>query len=106
IDRLVAYVEAGADCVFAPALRDLTVIAAIVKAVAPTPVNVVGTRPGLTVAQLADVGVRRVSVGSAFARVAWGAFMRSARRIAESGSFDALGDAAPPDVFATMFGKK
>ncbi|MGE0549153.1 MAG: oxaloacetate decarboxylase [Kofleriaceae bacterium] len=105
LDRVVAFADAGADCLFVPAVRDIAMISAIVKAVAPKPVNVVVTRPGLTVAQLADAGVRRISVGSAFARVAWGAFMRSARSIAETGTFDALGDAAPPDAFAKLFGR-
>ena len=106
IDRLVAYADAGADCLFAPAVRDPATIAALVAAVAPKPVNVVVTSPGqgLTVPLLADVGVRRISVGSALARVAWGAFMRAARSIAETGTFDALADAAPFPVFADLFG--
>jgi len=106
IDRLVAYADAGADCLFAPAVRDPATIAALVAAVAPKPVNVVVTSPGqgLTVPLLADLGVRRISVGSSLARVAWGAFMRAARSIAETGTFDALADAAPFPVFADMFG--
>ena len=96
IDRLVAFADAGADCVFAPGVRDLDVIATMVKAVAPKPVNVLvsAPSPGLTVASLTDVGVRRISVGSALARVAWGAFLRASRRIGETGDFDALGQAA------------
>ncbi len=75
LDRLVAYAGAGADCVFAPGVRDPAALAAIVKAVAPHPVNVLvsAPTPGLTVARLADLGVRRISVGSALARVAWAA---------------------------------
>jgi len=105
IDRLVAFADAGADCLFAPAVRDPDTIAAMVKAVAPKPVNVIVTHPdtGLTVALLADLGVRRISVGSALARVAWGAFMRAARSIAETGTFDALADAAPFSDFAELF---
>jgi 2-methylisocitrate lyase-like PEP mutase family enzyme len=97
IDRLVAFAEAGADCLYAPGVRDVPTIAAIVKAVAPKPVNVLvsAPNPDLTLARLADLGVRRISVGSALARVAWGAFMRAARSMAETGTFDALAGAAP-----------
>jgi 2-methylisocitrate lyase-like PEP mutase family enzyme len=94
LDRLVAFADAGADCLYAPGVRDADAIAAIVKAVAPKPVNVLVSSPGLTVSRLADLGVRRISVGSALARVAWGAFMRAARSIAETGSFDTLAGAA------------
>jgi 2-methylisocitrate lyase-like PEP mutase family enzyme len=95
LDRLVAFADAGADCLYAPGVRDLETIATIVKAVAPRPVNVLvsAPSPGMTVARLAELGVRRISVGSALARVAWGAFLRSARSIAESGTFDSLADA-------------
>lgn len=103
LDRLVAYADAGADCLFAPAVRDPDTIAAIVKAVAPKPVNVIVTSPGLTVPQLADLGVRRISVGSALARVAWGAFMQAARSIATTGTFDALATATPFPAFAQLF---
>lgn len=95
--RLVAFAEAGADCLYAPGVRDPQEIAAIVKAVAPKPVNVLVSAPSpdLTVARLADLGVRRISVGSALARVAWGAFIRAARSIATTGTFDSLADATP-----------
>jgi 2-methylisocitrate lyase-like PEP mutase family enzyme len=97
LDRLVAFAEAGADCLFAPGVRDPEQIAALVHAVAPKPLNVIvsDARSGLSVARLADLGVRRISVGSALARVAWGAFARAARSIAETGAFDALAGAAP-----------
>lgn len=97
LERLVAYAEAGADCLFAPGVRKPDDIAAIVKAVSPRPVNVLVSRPNpaLSVARLADLGVRRVSVGSALARVAWGAFMRAAQSLKDTGSFDAFADAAP-----------
>ena len=92
--RIEAYAEAGADCLYVPGLRRREDIAAVVKAVAPKPVNVlVGGAIGLTVADLAELGVRRVSVGGALARAAWGAFMRAAREIAEKGSFQAFGEA-------------
>ena len=97
LDRLVAFAEAGADCLYAPGVRDAEMISTIVKAVAPKPVNVLISSPvpGLSVSRLAELGVRRISVGSALARVAWGAFMHAARSIAETGSFDSLGGAVP-----------
>src|SRR5947209_1580302 len=96
LPRLVAYAEAGADCLFAPGVRDPGEIAAIVQAVAPQPVNVLVSAPSsaLSVSRLADLGVRRISVGSALARVAWGAFIRAAQSLAQDGSFDALAGAA------------
>ncbi|HVE84636.1 MAG TPA: isocitrate lyase/phosphoenolpyruvate mutase family protein, partial [Myxococcales bacterium] len=96
LDRLVAFADAGADCLYAPGVRDPAIIAEIVRAVAPRPVNVLvsSPAPGLTLDRLADLGVRRISVGSALARVAWGAFIRAARSILETGTFDELGDAA------------
>jgi 2-methylisocitrate lyase-like PEP mutase family enzyme len=95
LDRLVAYADAGADCLFAPGVREPEMISAIVKAVAPKPVNVLISSPipGLTLARLADLGVRRVSVGSALARAAWTAFIHAAKNIAETGTFDSLKDA-------------
>jgi 2-methylisocitrate lyase-like PEP mutase family enzyme len=101
LDRLVAYAAAGADVLFAPGVRDPDDIKAIVKAVHPKPVNVIvsAPAPGLSVASLADLGVRRVSVGSALARAAWGGFSRAARELAESGSFAGFADAASyPDL--------
>ncbi len=95
LERLQAYAQAGADVLFAPGVREPDDIAAIVEAVAPKPVNVLmSSDTGLTMAALAQLGVRRVSVGSALARVAWGAFLRSARLIAQDGSFAGLGEAA------------
>lgn len=94
--RLTAYAAAGADVLYAPGARTLEEIDAIVRAVAPKPVNVlVSGNNGLTVAALAKIGVRRISVGSALARTAWGAFMRAARLIAEEGSFAGFDGAAP-----------
>ncbi len=96
-ERLIAFAEAGADCLYAPGVRDPQEIAAIVKSVAPKPVNVLVSAPSpdLTVARLTGLGVRRISVGSALARVAWGAFIRAARSIATTGTFDALADSTP-----------
>ncbi|MEO7971454.1 MAG: isocitrate lyase/phosphoenolpyruvate mutase family protein [bacterium] len=106
LDRLIAFADAGADCLYAPGVSKLDEIAAIVRAVAPKPVNVLVSTNNcnLTVSQLADLGVRRVSVGAALARVAWGAFIQSARDIKESGSFKAFADAAPFNELNTLFG--
>ena len=96
LERLSAYAEAGADCLYAPGVTDPQQIDAIVKTVSPKPVNVLVSRPdpNLTLATLTDLGVRRISVGSALARVAWGAFMRAAKSIATTGTFDTLGEGA------------
>jgi 2-methylisocitrate lyase-like PEP mutase family enzyme len=105
IDRLVAFADAGADCLFAPGILEPQSIAAIVEAVAPKPVNVLVSSPqaGLSVAKLADLGVRRISVGVALACAAWGAFMRAAKSIASTGEFGALADAAPSDELNNLF---
>jgi 2-methylisocitrate lyase-like PEP mutase family enzyme len=106
LDRLVAFAEAGADCLYAPGVRDEATISAIVRAVAPKPVNVLVSAPGgLTVARLDELGVRRVSVGSALARVAWGAFMRASRNILERGTFDDFADAASFAELDALFGR-
>jgi 2-methylisocitrate lyase-like PEP mutase family enzyme len=94
IDRLQAYAEAGADCLYAPGLPGATEIRAVVAAVAPKPVNVlVGSASRLSFQALTDMGVRRVSVGGALARVAWGGFMQAARLLAEQSSFDGFAGA-------------
>ncbi|MGH7514271.1 MAG: isocitrate lyase/PEP mutase family protein [Gemmatimonadales bacterium] len=90
IRRLRAYAEAGADCLYAPGLRTKSAIAAVVSAVAPWPVNVLIGAEGGGVAELAELGVRRISVGGALARAAWGGFLEAAREIAERGSFAGL----------------
>ena len=96
IARLRAYAAAGADCLYAPGIRTADQIAAVVAGVAPKPVNVLmSAATGLTVADLAGLGVRRISVGGALSRVAWGAFMRASRQIAQEGRFDAFADAVP-----------
>src|SRR5262249_31357609 len=95
IRRLTAFAEAGADCLYAPGLRSMADIAAVVEAVAPKPVNVLASSDFTTVEQLAAQGVRRISVGGALARVAWTAFLGAAKEIAEHGTFGALGRAIP-----------
>jgi 2-methylisocitrate lyase-like PEP mutase family enzyme len=91
IDRLNAYADAGADCLYAPGIKSKEHIAALVRAVHPKPVNLLIGSPGLSVAEAADLGVRRISVGGSLARVAWGGFMKAAREIAEQGTFTELG---------------
>jgi 2-methylisocitrate lyase-like PEP mutase family enzyme len=90
IRRLTAYAEGGADCLYAPGIRGRDEIAAIVKAVAPKPVNVLAFTDFTTVVELAELGVRRISVGGALARTAWTGFVAAAREIAEHGTFAGL----------------
>jgi 2-methylisocitrate lyase-like PEP mutase family enzyme len=85
IDRLVAYAEAGADCLYAPGITDLSAIRTLVSAVAPKPVNVLLIGPNMRIADLADAGVRRVSVGGSLAAAAWGAFDRAVRLLIDEG---------------------
>ncbi|TXJ14483.1 MAG: isocitrate lyase/phosphoenolpyruvate mutase family protein [Afipia sp.] len=105
IARLVAYAEAGADCLYAPAIRDKGQIATVVKELAPKPINILVGSPGLTVAELADLGVRRISIGGALARAAWGGFLRAAREISEKGSFAELAHAVPHGEINSFFAK-
>ena len=85
IARLRAYADAGADCLFAPGVRDLGQIRKLVSAVAPNPMNIIISRPGLSVADVAAAGVRRVSTGGALADAAWRGFDAAARSLAEHG---------------------
>ena len=104
IDRLVAFADAGADCLYAPGVRDPETIADLVRAVAPKPVNLLVSAPipGLTLARIAELGVRRVSVGGALSRAAWGGFMRAARALA-AGSFDGLAGAPTHGELDALF---
>src|SRR5204862_5364290 len=97
LDRMVAFADAGADCLYAPGVSSSEEITAIGEAVSPKPINVLVSTHNcaLTVSQLADLGVRRISVGGALARVAWAAFIRAAKDIQDNGSFNACADAAP-----------
>jgi 2-methylisocitrate lyase-like PEP mutase family enzyme len=105
IGRLTAYANSGADCLYAPGLRATEHIRAIVRAVHPKPVNLLVSAPGnLSLRQIADLGVRRVSVGGALARAAWGGLMRASREIAEHGTFGALADAASGQELNALFG--
>jgi methylisocitrate lyase len=103
IDRLNAYSEAGADCLYAPGIKTKDQISAVVRAVHPKPVNLLIGSSGLGVAEAADLGVRRISVGGSLARAAWGGFMRASREIAEKGTFTELGDGYPGGELNKMF---
>jgi 2-methylisocitrate lyase-like PEP mutase family enzyme len=87
IRRLRAYADAGADCLYAPRIDKLEHVAAIVSAVAPTPVNLLVNAPFTTVAEAAELGVRRISVGGTLARTAWDGFLTAAGEIADAGTF-------------------
>src|SRR3984885_5166075 len=95
IDRLRASAEAGADCLYAPGIQTKEQIAAVVKAVDPKPVNLLQGWVGLSATEVADLGVRRISIGGSLARTAWGGFMRAAREIAEKGTFTEFGNGYP-----------
>ena len=104
IARLKAYAQAGADCLYAPGLRTRDQIAAVVAGVAPKPLNLlIGSASELTMREISELGVRRVSVGGALARSAWGGFMRAARLIAEQGKFDGFANAASGQELDSFF---
>jgi 2-methylisocitrate lyase-like PEP mutase family enzyme len=104
VARLVAYAHAGADCLYAPGIQSPEHIRRVVEAVHPKPVNVLVMAPATqSMRQLGELGVRRVSVGGALARAAWGGFMRAAREIAEHGRFDALAGAASGRSLNALF---
>ena len=103
IRRLTAYAEAGADCLYAPGIRAMQDIVSVVRAVSPKPVNVLVGADFATVAQLAEAGVRRISVGGALARAAWTGFLQAAQEIAEHGTFSGLARAVPFDNVNTLF---
>ena len=90
--RLAAYAEAGADVLYAPMVRTPAEVAEVVRVAGKLPVNVLAGWPGFTKRELEDLGVKRISVGGALARAAWGGFMRAAKDIAECGRFDAFAD--------------
>jgi 2-methylisocitrate lyase-like PEP mutase family enzyme len=103
IARLKAYAAAGADCLYAPGIQTREQIEAVVAAVAPKPVNLlIGSTSELTLEDVASLGVRRISVGGALARAAWGGFMHAAQRLAE-GHFDGFANAAPGAKLNALF---
>src|SRR5438552_12544312 len=105
LERLAAYAEAGADCLYAPGVSDPAEIAQIVKTVAPKPVNVLvsGFNHQLSFSQVADLGARRISVGSGLALAAWGAFLRAAQDIQTNGAFNLLSGNAPSADLNELF---
>lgn len=103
ISRLQAYAGAGADCLYAPGIRSPEQIRRVVESVAPKPVNLlVGSASALSVADIAALGVRRISVGGALARAAWGGFTRAAKMLAEQGRFDGFADALSHDTLQSL----
>jgi 2-methylisocitrate lyase-like PEP mutase family enzyme len=108
LKRLVAFADAGADCLYAPGVTEPDEIAALVKAVHPKPVNVLVStnNSDTTVAHLADLGVRRISVGGALARAAWGGFIKAAKEIQSEGSFNSFTEATPFGELTQLFKKR
>jgi 2-methylisocitrate lyase-like PEP mutase family enzyme len=108
LDRLAAYAEAGADCLYAPGVRKPEEIAQIIKTVAPKAVNVLvsGFNHELSLSQLADLGVRRISVGSGLALAAWGTFLRAAKDIKANGTFNLLANGAASADLNKLFREK
>jgi methylisocitrate lyase len=103
VRRLTAYAEAGADCLYAPGVRTREEITAVVRAVAPKPVNVLVGSNFTTVADMAALGVRRISVGGALARAAWGGFARAAGELARAGTFGGFSIALPSAELEHLF---
>ncbi len=102
IDRLVAFAEAGADCLFAPGVNEKADIVAMVRAVAPKPLTILVLRPGWNLAALADLGVRRVSVGGSLARAAWSGAFAMAEQL-KAGTFDGLFGGVPSKQLNDIF---
>ncbi len=105
VRRLIAFAEAGADVLYAPGLKTREEIGAVVRAVAPKPVNVVMGLSGaaFSLDEIAGLGVKRVSLGSSLARAAYGAFLRAAREVREQGTFDFAREAVPYAEINRMF---
>jgi 2-methylisocitrate lyase-like PEP mutase family enzyme len=108
LDRLAAYAEAGADCLYAPGVSKADDISQIVKTVAPKPVNLLvsGFNRQLSLSQLSDLGVRRISVGSGLALAAWGAFLCAAKDIKTKGTFNFLANNASSADLNELFRKE
>lgn len=100
VRRLRAYAEAGADCLYAPRIDTVERVVAVVEAASPKPVNLLINAPFITVAEAADLGVRRISVGGTLARTAWRGFLDAAREIADGGTFTRFEQL--PDVEALL----
>jgi 2-methylisocitrate lyase-like PEP mutase family enzyme len=107
VRRLKAYSEAGADCLYAPGIKTKAEIERVVQAVAPKPVNLLLTgSTDLTVDDAAALGVRRISVGAALARVAWTGFIDAAKAILETGRFDSMAKAVTAKELTAIFSGK
>lgn len=104
IERLTAYSEAGAHCLYAPGIGTREEISAVVKAVSPKPVNLLIGASGLSLTEAAELGIRRISVGGSLARAAWAGFMRAATEMAEKGTFTELASGYPGAELNGMFG--
>jgi methylisocitrate lyase len=104
IERLQAYSEAGADCLYAPGIKTKEDIAAVVKAVHPKPVNLLIGASGLSLSQAEELGVRRISVGGSLARSAWDGHMKAAKEMAEKGTFTELASGYSGGELNKMFG--
>ncbi|HUN70813.1 MAG TPA: isocitrate lyase/phosphoenolpyruvate mutase family protein [Steroidobacteraceae bacterium] len=105
IARLRAYAAAGADCLYAPGISSPEHIRRVVESLAPKPINLlVGSASKSSVAEIAALGVRRISVGGALARAAWAGFMRAARTLAEQGRFDGFPDTPSHDDLQSLMG--
>ena len=103
IDRLTAYAEAGADCLYAPGISTPEEISAVVKAVHPKPVNLLVGASGPSLKAASDLGVRRISVGGALARMAWTGFMKASKEMAEQGTFTEFANGYPGGELNKMF---
>jgi 2-methylisocitrate lyase-like PEP mutase family enzyme len=104
IDRLLAYSDAGADCLYAPGLKAKEDIVTVVKAVAPKPFNLLIGASGLSLEQAKDIGVRRISVGGGLARSAWAGFMKASKEMADKGTFTELASGYPGGELNRLFG--
>jgi methylisocitrate lyase len=104
LDRLNAYAEAGADCLYAPGISTDEEISTVVKAVASKPVNHLNWGSGMSLERAERLGVRRISVGGSLARTAWTGFMKSAKEMAEKGTFAELASGYPGGELNKMFG--
>ncbi|MFO1108259.1 MAG: isocitrate lyase/phosphoenolpyruvate mutase family protein [Bradyrhizobium sp.] len=103
IDRLTAYADAGADCLYAPGIATKEEISAVVKAVHPRPVNLLVGAAGPSLADAGALGVRRISVGGALARMAWAGFMKASKEMAEKGTFSEFANGYPGGELNKMF---
>lgn len=104
VDRLTAYAEAGADCLYAPGISTREEISTVVKAVHPRPVNLLVGAAGPSLADAGRLGVRRISVGGALARMAWAGFMKASKEMAEKGTFSEFANGYPGGELNKMFG--